>query len=335
MLRLSKKKWRRGRMHIYKAAVIGAGQMGAGTDVRLVSHAAAFNKNPRCQLLAISDPCAENLEKAVNYWKIEGYLEVEALLREKKPDIVSICSPDFMHAKQMELIAEYSPKAIIVEKPVALNHEVLSRIEKIFSKKDIVIAVNYTRRYLPAYYQLKELFSSQIIRAVAIRYAKGLKHNGTHAIDLIRFLFGEIEAYKILASVNDYKEDDPTVSLYFQTQRCSNIILQALNQNDYVFFEVDIFTDTNRYTIHSDHRILSTYCVRDNHGVPPGKRLAFDKDLAIEHDKGVHFLIDDVLKALDTDEAPLCSIKDALASEKLALKINEELSLIHAMEEGV
>ncbi|MCS5707695.1 Gfo/Idh/MocA family oxidoreductase [Candidatus Berkiella cookevillensis] len=322
-------------MQVYKAVVIGAGQMGAGIDDKLVSHAAAFKNNPRCQLLAIFDPSVENLEKAASHWEVEGYSDMESMLRDKQPDIVSICSPDFMHATQMELVAEYSPKAIIVEKPVALNLNDLSKIEHFFSKRNTIVAVNYTRRYLSAYYYLKEAFSSQALRAVSIRYAKGLKHNGTHAIDLIRFLFGEIRAYKILSSANDYKIDDPTVSIYFETDSCANIVLQGLNQNDYVFFEVDVFTDQNRYTIHSDHQILSVYCVSENQGTPLGKRLVFEKDIVIEHHKGTNHLVENVLKALDNKAARFLNLEEALRSERLALKISEELSLIPTIEEGI
>lgn len=322
-------------MQTYKAVVIGAGQMGAGIDEKLVSHAAAFNKNSQCQLLAIFDPSVENLEQAASYWAVDGYSDIESMLHDKQPDIVSICSPDFMHASQMELVAAYSPKAIIVEKPVALNLNDLSKIENFFSKRDIIVAVNYTRRYLPTYYHLREEFSLQNIRAVSIRYAKGLKHNGTHAIDLIRFLFGEIRSYKTLSSVNDYKADDPTASIYFETDSCANIILQGLNQNDYVFFEVDVFTDQNRYTIHSDHRILSIYQVGEGRGVPPGKRLVFEKDITIQHHKGVSYLIKNVLGALGNREPLFLSLEEALVSERLAIKISEEFSLLPITEEEV
>lgn len=314
-------------MSPYRAAVIGAGQMGAGKDPGFISHASAFKQHPHYELVGICDPHLAALRSAEKHWQVQGYQEIAPLLEAAQPDIISICSPDDYHAKHLTLIAAYGPKAIILEKPANINY---SLVESLQAQKSLV-AVNYTRRYLPIYHQLRTLLSEQIIRAISIRYAKGLIHNGSHAIDLIRLLVGEITQYHILSVHDDYLATDPSVSLHLQTKQCSNIILQALNQQDYVHFEVDIFTNTHRYHIHSDHQILSIYSVKDRQGIPPGKRLVLLQEQKIEHQHALILLLNKVANQLAGKTTAIFDLTEAFKTETLTQAISAQALKLNTM----
>ena len=59
------------------------------------------------------------------------------------------------------------------------------------SERGAVLAVNYTRRFAPAFRALAAEAALGELQHVSGVYVKGLKHNGTHWLDLLRMLAGE------------------------------------------------------------------------------------------------------------------------------------------------
>lgn len=306
-------------MNLYRAVVVGAGQIGAGHSSELLSHAGAYRKHPLTTLVGIYDVSGKSAAEAAKVWEVPAFEDIHSLMSLAKPDFVSICSPDRFHLEQIQYLLKFPIKGLIVEKPVATCAQSILRAAEI--KSNIPIAVNYTRRYLPIYTELKRDLLHQKVRSITIRYAKGIKHNGVHAIDLIRMLVGNILSYDILSAHVDYTSNDPSPCVFLTAERCDNVILQPLNCQDYTYFDVDIFTNQQRVTIHTDHEIMTISGVQDNQGIPPGKRLIKLTEQQTYHSNGLYYLLDALVDYLDQKENRLYLLQDSLLSESLAVQI--------------
>ena len=77
-------------------------------------------------------------------------------------------------------------------------------------------------------------------------YSKGIKNNGSHAIDLFRYIFGDPLSFLTNFSRIDYKLEDPSVSASINyADFCINLL--PLNEKFYSIFELDFLFERSRY----------------------------------------------------------------------------------------
>jgi predicted dehydrogenase len=125
--------------------VLGVGEMGrqhAENLRRAVSEA---------RLVAIADVAAERARQVAGELELENfYVSLEAMLERKDIDAVLIATPDKFHAQAIQ-IAAGAGKAVLCEKPLALNladaHAALAAV----AKAGTPLQVGFMRRYDPAY----------------------------------------------------------------------------------------------------------------------------------------------------------------------------------------
>ena len=96
-----------------KFAVIGCGHIGK-------RHVEMISRNSECELIALCDNADKSLLNIENY-NIPFYSTIEELLKkEENIDIVSVCTPNGLHASQA-LKALDAKKHVVVEKPLGLT----------------------------------------------------------------------------------------------------------------------------------------------------------------------------------------------------------------------
>ncbi|MEZ4620532.1 MAG: Gfo/Idh/MocA family oxidoreductase [Caldilineaceae bacterium] len=72
--------------------------------------------------VAIADAHPEALATFGDDFNVANrYLDYREMLEQEKPDIVSVCSWDPMHAEMTIAAAAHRPKAILCEKPMAIS----------------------------------------------------------------------------------------------------------------------------------------------------------------------------------------------------------------------
>ena len=70
------------------------------------------------ELVSICDVQQDVLSKYEAEYKVKGYLDLEQMLENEKLDLVAICTPSGIHAKQTEICAKYGVN-VMTEKPMA------------------------------------------------------------------------------------------------------------------------------------------------------------------------------------------------------------------------
>ncbi len=126
-------------------------------------------------------------------------------------DAVYIASENDLHYEQV-IKAAKAGKHILCEKPLALNSQQAEEMIKVCKENNVLLAVNYVFRFHPLLKKAKELIDNKYIGQIVsisanfhidfpptdnYRYDKNkgggaLFDLGTHMLDLLRFLGGEI-----------------------------------------------------------------------------------------------------------------------------------------------
>ncbi len=188
-------------------ALIGAGHIGR-------RHA---QQMARCgQLIAIADPVAEKAAGLALEFNSRAYPSLEAVLADGPPDVVAICTPNYLHAKQ-SMQALNAGCHVLCEKPMCLHREDAEGMIKAAREAGKHLFVVKQNRFNPPVQFLLEMLReghlgkihSFQINAVWNRPASyyrdsdwhGKKNSDggilftqfSHFIDLLYWLLGEVE----------------------------------------------------------------------------------------------------------------------------------------------
>ncbi len=221
----------------YRAVIIGTGRIGAGFDAPdspyVLTHAHALVKNSRIILAGVTDTDTSLGKKEAKRWGTEFFSDTATLLKETQADIVVVAAPDRTHAKILAQVAHFSPKLVLCEKPAVTTEAELKKIKKLYSDAGIPLIVNYSRRFDTKVRDVRtKIARGEFGKVIAVSgtYTGTLEHNGSHMIDLARFLFGEMS----------------TKSGKVSFAKCPQFSLTQGDQNFYSIFEMDILTEKAR-----------------------------------------------------------------------------------------
>jgi scyllo-inositol 2-dehydrogenase (NAD+) len=176
------------------------------------SHAAALAAIPGIDVVAGCDIVPGLRDQFLERWRghwpnarvYESYAE---MLSTEKPDLVCIATPDFLHADPFIKAVEAGAKGIFVEKPLATSLADATRMVEAGRAKNVVVNVDFTRRWMPNYVTARALVDqgrigklSQVIVEIGGERAM-LWRNHPHAVDLMAYyaagdpewVFGELE----------------------------------------------------------------------------------------------------------------------------------------------
>ena len=202
----------------YRVGIIGAGRMASGYDEpnseAILSHAHAVVENPHLKLVGFYDVDSSSGMAAADKWDADYYDSLEALVA--SCDIICIASPDEYHTEYLSKLSAYdSLKAIICEKPIALDPETAKTALRLYEHSDIPIFVNYSRRFMDGFRTVRSVMRDYggFLSGMCY-YGKGLIHNGSHMINLLDYLLG-LDDYEVVftgRSTCDFTSDDPSIS---------------------------------------------------------------------------------------------------------------------------
>jgi levoglucosan dehydrogenase len=183
----------------------------------------------------------------------------EALVERRDIDLVSIVTPNFLHAP-MAIAAASAGKHVFCEKPLAINAKEAEEMYRIAEAAGIVHAIDFNYRKIPAVQFMRRLIRAGrlgVIRQFRAAYlqdwgnetriprswkfrssgsgAGALIGVGSHAIDLAHFLVGEIERVVATTEIWVRERPVPTSSLAFEPVR-AEAEMAAVDVDDSAYF---------------------------------------------------------------------------------------------------
>ena len=236
----------------YQVVIVGCGNIGGGFDrdrppeAWPLSHAGAFTRHDGFQIRACVDPDEDRRKTFASRWDIGLHApDIASLNSSLGPiDVVSICSPTALHHDHVMQAIQLQPKVIFCEKP--LSSDIASSIGLVEGCKtrDIALAVNFSRQWDPSMEALiHELQEGRwgSIRSVVGHYNKGILNNGSHMVDLLFRLVGDLKLVTTTSSILDFWDNDPTTAALLTAR--GGIVPVYLNPGharDFAFFELEV-----------------------------------------------------------------------------------------------
>ena len=249
-----------------KAAIIGTGQIASTIDndawrEDVWSHAAAFKKCLQTDLTAACDIDEEKLKAFGSEWNVVNlYTDYNEMLSNQSIDIVSICTPTATHHFIIKDIVKYNIKAVFCEKPLAFSYRDCVNINSLCKRANIILAVNYFRRWDNLYLKTKEIIETKTLGtliSIVLNGNTALFMNASHMIDLLLMLCGKLD--KVMGRLGIeyirmvHGEADPGGTFHFSTSEGVEGLLCAERDSSRKYhFEIDLGFTKGRLRIVED-----------------------------------------------------------------------------------
>jgi predicted dehydrogenase len=168
-----------------------------GTSVPY-SHAAALAAIPGIEVVGGCDISPAMRDQFIERWGghwpgAKVYTDYAEMLAAEKPDLVTIATPDFLHADPFVKSVEAGAKGIFCEKPLATSLDDATRMVEAARRHGTIVNIDFTRRWVPQYVASRVQVDngrlgrlSQIIIEIGGERAM-LWRNHPHAIDLMAY----------------------------------------------------------------------------------------------------------------------------------------------------
>lgn len=198
-----------------RTAIIGSGFIGH-------QHAQAYAMLEDIELAAIVDANEAAGRAAAEKYGCNYYGDAEEMLAKEEIDFVDICVPTFLHKRFAKIAADHG-KHILCEKPFALSEDDCAEIIAFCDQARVRFMVAQCERWMPYIHDTKQRLSSgkigNVHLAVLSRLAQhpdwttwhrdpkksggGLFDLQVHDIDLLVYLFGEIDSVSAIGWQNE------------------------------------------------------------------------------------------------------------------------------------
>jgi len=311
-----------------RAAVIGCGAIGAGgpepphVDVGVYTHAGAYVASPATELVAVADVDQRLAREAAARWgAADAYRSADELLAGARPELVSLCTPDPTHAELLErIVTTPGVRGVLAEKPLADDAAKAAALTLLARDRGVVLSVNYSRRFAPAIATLANAIKAGDfgeIQHVHGSYVKGLRHNGTHWLDLLRMLVGDPVGARGWDRLQEAGAD-PSLDAELLLDGGVGARLAALDAREFTAFEFELTGTAGRVRLASSGHRIERWVVGPDRRYPGYRGLIPGQiEDGIMRDVTLHAVSDLVRSVRDGGE-PACSGWDATSALVIA-----------------
>ncbi len=324
----------------YRAAVIGLGRMGSTFDDEATHggalfypycHAPTYVAAPNVDLVAGADLHDEQRSIFGERWGLAPkhiYADYREMLDKENLDLVSVCVTARHRSEIVQQIAQSGVKAIWAEKPIAFSLGEADDMIDTCKKNGVTLAINCARRYNPFFAEARRMAVEgelgKLLQVTA--YARcGLSHNGSHAIDTIRYLaggevqwvFGEMASDE--AAVGD---DDLSGNGYLAFDNGVRAYLRSTDTGC-VDWEFDLIGTEAR--VRSLSAAQEFEILRRVQGGSKGRGMPVRSPFPWPmHLQGMGLtIVEDLIDAAENNRPPLCSGEDGRAALEVAIALRE------------
>jgi len=231
--------------------IVGCGNIAGQFDhnrsasVAPYTHAGAYTRDGRFNLSGCVEPDAARRAAFMAAWGVPigfGSIE-EAMNSGHRFDVISICSPTTCHEHDLEIAVRLKPKLIFCEKPLTTSVVASQRLIEECGKGNILLAVNYSRRFDPDVLKLKvDIRQGRWgrVRSIIGCYNKGILNNGSHMLDLLSLLVGPLKIVEVGKPIYDFFPGDPAIPVWLEGADALPIHIVCGHAEDYAIFEIQL-----------------------------------------------------------------------------------------------
>ena len=319
-----------------RALLVGLGQIGCGYDAdlpfhwdqphsspRTLSHARALACHPGYELIGGVDPNLTARERFSRVYRLPVYASLPAYRAacvDPDPDLVVIAvAPQLQPGLVDLLLALMKPRLLLLEKPVAVTPEQAKVLRHSCARQpDLLVAVNYIRRYLPAVQAWQQrLQAGELGRFLhgQLTYGKGLLSNGSHFVNLAEAWLGPLAAGRLLDSgpVCQFFDRETSLELVATDHGDAPLVVRSVGAAGLRAGELDLWFEGGRVCWFNDGSVIghwSASCI-----APGDSHVALASTPALISTGMTHYqmaVAESIYKNLaGSGESPLrCSLND-------------------------
>ncbi len=248
--------------------IIRWGIIGCG-DVAEHKSGPPLYRTPGSELIAVARRDANQAaDFAARHGAKRWYTDADALIADPEINAVYVASPHYLHREHATRAAQ-ARKIVLCEKPMGTRVADAQAIVEICRANDVPLTVAYYRRFWPITRVLRRLLSERAIGKLiqarvqlsdyfvpdparpwlTSREQSGggaLANAGSHWVDLIRYLLGEIaEVNACCAHIGNWETED-TVNVQMRTTTGVPVQLNITLQSPIPINEIDIIGTEGR-----------------------------------------------------------------------------------------
>lgn len=205
----------------YRAGIIGTGGIAGmgilglhdedkiGVEKVQASHAGGYEATDDVELVAIADVDEDKLATFGEAWEIppeRRYMGHEAMLNAEDLDVVSVCTPTYLHHDLVVDAARSAadPGAIWCEKPIASSVTDAEAMIEACEETETELLVNHSFRFTEKLQALRELIADGFlgeVKAINAQFRRELMRNSTHLLDMVAYLLN-LRAAEVSGHIN-------------------------------------------------------------------------------------------------------------------------------------
>jgi predicted dehydrogenase len=290
----------------------------------ILSHAHGYKASEGFEIVGFVDRDLEKAENASTCWGGRAFDSIERLFEKQEVDVVSVCVPDELHYETLLALAKRPVKFIFLEKPAVRTAAEADVVRSLYAGLSIRVLVNYTRRFVSEIRKTRKAIKSGDYGTFLTGtgyYGKGLLHNGSHMVDLLQFLLGEVGEVKKISETADFCDDDPSVSALLTLRSGGDFYLRHIDCRKFDTFELDLTFERKRIRIRELGAVIEEYSIGDNDVFKGCRTLNKETEYSTEHRKAMYHAVANIRNNLEHDEPLACTLQDSLDTLKTCLRI--------------
>ncbi|PLT29644.1 Gfo/Idh/MocA family protein [Peribacillus deserti] len=228
-------------MEKVRVGVIGCG------SIAQHRHLPEYNSNPNAEITAVCDINSGRAEEVAAKYGAASYTSYEELLNSGKVDVVSVCTPNYLHAP-ITVAALEAGVHVLCEKPMATSSEEAEVMIAAANKSGKKLMIAHNQRFVPSHQKARQLIENgEIGRIYSFRTAFGhggpegwsvegedgwffqkekafvgaMGDLGVHKTDLLRYILGEeiVEVGSFVeTSAKDFADVDDNAVCVLKTE---------------------------------------------------------------------------------------------------------------------
>ncbi len=320
----------------YRAAIIGLGRIASTVDDEVrgrpgtmlpYAHMACYRDLPQIEVVAGADPYPEQREAFRERWGVEGlYADYREMLAKEKPDIVSVCTSAKSRPGIVMACAEAGVRAIWAEKPISFSLAEADEMIAVCREQGIKLAINCSRHTDALWNQARALIDQGEIGPVLQVNGFGqanISHNGSHLLDLVRYLaggdalwaFGEMESDEKAATDDDLRGNG---YLAFDNGARAFVRMMPCGGADWEF---EVIGERGRIRSISNGRDFEWWQVEPGRRWGEPVQCLFPQPQRMQS-PGVRAVLD-LIRCLESGGAPMCAGEDGRAALEMAIALRE------------
>lgn len=315
--------------------LVGLGKIAVGYDLTnlsahsVLSHARAFSEHRGFQLVAGVDPCIEARKRFTDHYSVQSFSKIDKALSALSPDVVVVATPTAMHLKTVQaILAAGRPKAILCEKPLAYNLDHAQQIANLCDQNNCALYVNFFRQAEPGVAEIRKRLAAQQIMGPlkgVVWYSKGMFNSGSHFIDLLSSLMGDVVKVKVIEPGRLWQGNDPEPDVEI-TFALGRVMFLAARAENFFHNSVEIIASNGvlRYEL-GGARI--TWQQIEKTPKPAGNinLNSYIETLPTDFERAQLHIVEQLSAAMDGHAAQISTGAQAVYTQKILEKIKENV----------